>query len=195
MASETIKVNCKNFHIAFCTETDGQLQYEKPIHIVGLEKVSRTAKVADGGKYGDGVLRFSVNKKTSYELSVDHNLIPSEIRAKMEGVTVSESGVEYGSSSDRPNPFACGWETEMEDGSSQFIWFLFGVAEPISVEVQQSEDKINFTSDSISMTMMEHNSLKRFYTFVDTSIDKNKAITAKQFFSKVQTGDVIQGEV
>lgn len=63
MASETIKVNCKNFHIAFCTEADGQLQYEKPIHIVGLEKVSRTAKVADGGKYGDGVLRFSVNKK------------------------------------------------------------------------------------------------------------------------------------
>lgn len=189
--NQTIKINCKNFHIAFCAEVDGVIQYEKPQHIVGLEKVSRSAKVANGGKYGDGVLRFSVNKKTAYELTIDHNFIPSAIRSRMEGTTITAKGVEYASSKDTPTPLAVGWETELEDGTSQFIWFLFGVAQPITNDIQQSEDNINFTSDNISLTMMEHNSLKRYYTFVDTSITGNEEITAEKFFSQVQTGDEI----
>lgn len=194
-ATATIKINCKNFHIAFVEEADGALIYEKPYHIEGVESVSRTAQVSSGGKYGDGVLRFQVNKKSAYDLSINHNLIPSDIRSKMEGTTITEDGVEYGSSSDRPHPLAVGWETEMEDGTSQFVWFLYGVAEPITTEIQQSEDNINFTSDSVNLKMMEHNSLKRYFTFVDTSIKGNENITAEMFFSQVQTGDkIVQAE-
>lgn len=38
---------------------------------------------------------------------------------------------------------------------------------------------------------MEHTSLKRFYTLVDTELEANAAITAEIFFSKVQTTDTI----
>ena len=190
-----MKINVKNFHIAKVAEQDGALVYEKPIPIPGLEQVSRAPQISSGSKYGDGIVRFKVSKKAGYQINISHNEIPAELRAYMEGATITDGGIEYGSSSDNPKPFAAGWEVERVDGQSEFTWFLFGLAEPITVDVKQSEDNTNFSSDSISITFMEHDSLKRFYTLVNTSIEKNKDVKASDFFSKVQTKDVVETAV
>lgn len=187
-----MKINIKNFHFAKVAEKEGVLVYEKPVHIPGLEEITRTPQVATGKKYGDGIIRYSISKKTGYTVELNHNVIPAEIKSYMEGTTISESGVEHGSSTDKPRPFAAGWEVEKADGESEYIWFLFGFAEPISVSTKQSEDNVNFSSDTLKITFLEHESLKRFYTFVDKSLAINASVTAADFFSKVQTKDAIE---
>lgn len=188
--SKQIKINVRNFHMAKVTEKDGVLAFDTPEHIPGVEQVGRVPMISSGKKYGDGIVRFSVSKKNSYEITIAHNQIPTEWKSYLEGTTIA-SGVESASSEDVPGMVAIGWEVEKTGGKKEFIWFLYGTAEPITVDVQQSEDNVNFTSDSLKITCMEHTSLKRFYTLVDTELEANAAITAETFFSKVQTTDTI----
>ena len=185
-----MKINVKNVHLAEVTEADGVLTFGTPDHIPGLEQVGRVPQVASAKKYGDGIVRFNVSKKTAYQINFQHNEIPTKWKSYLEGTTLT-NGVESGATTDIPKPFAMGWEVEKAGGKSEFIWFLYGVAEPVTVEARQSEDNINFTSDAVQATFMEHISLKRFYTLVDTSLAENAIIKAEDFFSKVQTTDTI----
>ena len=82
----------------------------------------------------------------------------------MEGVTV-ESGVESGTSKDGPKPFAIGWEVEKTAGEKELIWFLYCLAEPIQETNRQSEENFNYSTDNITITALENDSLERYYTF------------------------------
>lgn len=109
----------------------------------------------------------------------------------MEGTTLTDGGVEYATSKDIPNYFAIGWEVEKTGGFSEFVWFPFCQAQPVEQETQQTEDNINYSTDSITITALENDFIGRYYTFIDTEIEKNKDVTAKDFFSQVQVGDTI----
>ena len=108
----------------------------------------------------------------------------------MEGTTVVD-GVESASTGDEPKPFAAGWEVEKTGRHSEMIWFLYGKANPIQETVRQSEENINYSTDSITMTFIEHDKLKRFYTFIDSEDTDITPAMVKDFFKKVQIGDVI----
>lgn len=191
-----VRVNVKNFHIARASVSeDGTLVYETPEHLVGVESVGRKVNVAEGKLYGDGVARKKHSKKTDYELSVTHNGIAAEVRSYMEGTTLTESGLEYGSSDDVPGIFATGWEVEKTGGYSDFIWWPYCQASPIEESTAQTEDNVNYSNDSIAVSAMQHPSLNRFFTRCDTEIPKNREVTAEQWFSKVQIEDSVQIDV
>jgi phi13 family phage major tail protein len=187
-----VRINVRNLHMAKATkQEDGQVVFGKPEHIIGMEKISRKTNMASGKLHGDGKIRKNNIKKSGYELTLSLNNLPSEWRNYLEGTTLSDGGVEYATSKDIPNYFAIGWEVEKTEGFSEFIWFPFCQAEPIEQETQQTEDNVNYSTDEITIMALENDSIGRYYTFVDTEIEKNKDVTAKDFFSQVQTGDTI----
>lgn len=187
-----VRINVKNLHMAKATkQEDGQVVFDKPEHIIGMEKISRKTQMASGKLHGDGKIRKNSIKKSGYELSLSLNNLPSEWRNYLEGTTFTDGGVEYATSKDIPNYFAIGWEVEKTGGFSEFVWFPFCQAQPVEQETQQTEDNINYSTDSITITALENDYIGRYYNFVDTELEKNKGITAKDFFSQVQVGDTI----
>ena len=109
----------------------------------------------------------------------------------MEGVS-AENGVESGTSKDRPNHFAVGWKVEKTNGDVQLVWFLYCMANPIESNVKQSEANTNFSTDTLSIKAMEHDSLKKFYTMIDSEDENVTDEMIENFFTKVQTSSTIE---
>lgn len=185
------KINIKNLHLAEVIETpEGTITYSEPEHIPDIMEAGRNPQVASGQLYGDGKVSHSTSKKNAYDVTIDHNKVPSKWRRYMEGTKYTD-GVESGTSGDEPNPIAVGWEVEKTGGESEFIWFLYGKATPIQEVVRQSEENINYSTDSLNLKFTEHDSLGRFYTFIDTEDENITTEMAENFFAKVQTTDII----
>lgn len=185
------KINVHNVYMAEITESPGgELTFGKPEHIIGAMEVSRTPNIATGQLYGDGKVAHSTSKKTSYEISLQQNAIPSKWRRYMEGTTYN-NGIESGSSKDQPKPFAIGWEIEKTEDQKELIWFLYCKANPLEQTVQQSDDNINYSTDSVTITATEHDSLGRYYTFIDTEDENVTPEMVTNFFKKVQTTDTV----
>ena len=66
-----VRINVKNLYMAKATkQEDGKVVFDKPEHIIGMEKISRKTQMASGKKYGDGKIRKSSIKKSGYSSSV-----------------------------------------------------------------------------------------------------------------------------
>lgn len=186
-----VKINVQNVHLAEITKSpEGEISFGKPEHVVGAMQIGRNPQIASGQLYGDGKITHETSRKVRYELSVDLNKLPTKWRRYMEGVTVT-TGVESGTSKDEPNPFAIGWEVEKTGEQKELVWFVYCLANPIQETTRQSEDNINYSTDSITISALEDDSLGRFYTLIDS---EDTAITEEMianFFKKVQTTDAI----
>lgn len=186
-----VKINVKNVHLAKVTKSpEGVISFEKPEHIVGAMQIGRNPQLASGQLYGDGKVQHETSKKVKYELNVDLNKLPTMWRRYMEGVKVV-AGVESGTSEDDPNHFAIGWEVEKTGGFKELVWFIYCQANPIQETINQSEDNINYSTDSITISALEEDSLGRFYTLIDTEDKEITEKMAEDFFKKVQTEDAI----
>jgi phi13 family phage major tail protein len=184
------KINVKNVHMAKITEVDGVLTFDTPELVAGAMEIARVPTIASGQLYGDGKIAHMTNRKIGYELTLNHNKIPSKWRRWMEG-TAYANGVESGSSEDEPNPFAIGWEIEKTEGEVELIWLLYCKANPIEETVQQSEENINYSTDTVTITATEHDSLNRYYTFIDSEDENVTPEMVTNFFKKVQTTDTM----
>src|SRR5678815_5179186 len=109
----------------------------------------------------------------------------------MEGVQVSDDGVESGTSKDEPKPFAIGWEVEKTGGEKELVWFLYCTAEPIQQTERQSEESTTYSTDNVTITALEHDNLGRYYTLIDSEDEDITAEMVTDFFKQVQTTDAI----
>lgn len=186
-----VKINVQNVHLAEINESPtGELTYGTPEHVIGAMEISRQPQLATGQLYGDGKIRKDVSRKIRYQLTVNLNKLPTKWRRYMEGVQVN-NGVESGTSKDKPKPFAMGWEVEKDGGSKEMIWFLYCIAQPIQESARQSEENINYTTDSITISALEDDRIGRYYTFIDTEDEDVTEDMAENFFKQVQTTDTI----
>lgn len=185
------KINIESLHLAEIEESeDGRLAFGTPEHIPGAMEIGRNPQISSGRLYGDGKVTHSTSKVNSYQISVRQNKLPSKWRRYMEGKTVN-NGVESGTSKDEPNPFAIGWVVEKTRGTKELVWFLYCKVEPIQETVAQSEDNITYSNDSITITALEHDSLGRFYTLIDTEDEEITTEMIGNFFKQVQVTDAI----
>lgn len=191
-----VKINITNLHFAKVTvnPTTNAIEFGAPERIIGAEQATRKPNVAVGKLFGDGVLRKLSTKKNSMEIDLEINNLPPEWRSYMEGTKVSAGGVESATSADVANFLAAGWEVEKTEGKKELIWFPYCQAEPIESVAQQSEENVVYTRDKVKLMAMEHSSLKRFYSLVDTELEVNKDVTSEQFFKQVVTGESIPTE-
>lgn len=186
-----VKINVQNVHLAEITKSpEGEIAFGTPEHIAGAMQIGRNPQIASGQLYGDGKISHETSRKVRYELSVDLNKLPTKWRRYMEGVKVT-TGVESGTSKDEPNPFAIGWEVEKTGGQKELVWFVYCLANPIQETTRQSEDNINYSTDSITISALEDDSLGRFYTLIDSEDTEITPEMLTNFFKKVQTTDAI----
>lgn len=188
-----VKINVKNVHLAEVTESpEGGLTFSAPEHVVGAMEIGKVPQLAKGQLYGDGKITHSTSRKIAYQVTASLNKLPTKWRRYIEGVTVV-AGVESGTSKDDPNPFAIGWEVEKTGGEKELIWFLYCIAEPIQENNRQSEENINYSTDSVTITALEDDNLARFYTMIDSEDAEITPEMVENFFKKVQTTDAITG--
>lgn len=185
-----VKINVQNVHLAEITETSGEIVFGAPEHVAGAMEIGRTPQLSTGQLYGDGKIAHKTSKKIAYQITANLNKLPTKWRRYMEGVQVTD-GVEKGTSKDEPKPFAIGWEVEKTGGQKELIWFLYCLAEPIQETNRQSEDNINYSTDSVTITALEDDSLGRYYTFIDSEDEDITEQMVKDFFKQVQTTDAI----
>ena len=185
-----VKINVQNVHLAEITEAAGEITHGTPEHVAGAMEMGRTPQLSTGQLYGDGKITHKSAKKVAYQLTANLNKLPTKWRRYMEGVQVT-AGVESGTSKDEPKPFAIGWEVEKTGGEKELIWFLYCVAEPVQQTVRQSEENLNYSTDSVTITALEDDSLGRYYTFIDSEDADITAQMVADFFTQVQTTDAI----
>ena len=186
-----VKINVQNVHLAEITKSpEGEIAFGKPEHVVGAMQIGRNPQIASGQLYGDGKISHETSRKVRYELNVDLNKLPTKWRRYMEGVKVT-TGVESGTSKDEPNPFAIGWEVEKTGDQKELVWFVYCLANPIQETTRQSEDNINYSTDSITISALEDDSLGRFYTLIDSEDEEITPEMIANFFKKVQILDAI----
>ena len=186
-----VKINVQNVHLAEITKSpEGEITFGIPEHVVGAMQIGRNPQIASGQLYGDGKISHETSRKVRYELNVDLNKLPTKWRRYMEGVKVT-TGVESGTSKDEPNPFAIGWEVEKTGDQKELVWFVYCLANPIQETTRQSEDNINYSTDSITISALEDDSLGRFYTLIDSEDEEITPEMVENFFKKVQIDDAI----
>lgn len=186
-----VKINVQNVHLAEITESpEGAIEFGVPEHVVGAMQIGKNPQIASGQLYGDGKIQKQTSRKVRYELAFDLNKLPTKWRRYMEGVTVV-NGVESGTSKDDPKPFAIGWEVEKTGDEKELIWFIYCLSNPIQETVRQSEDNTNYSTDSITISALEDDTLGRFYTLIDSEDEDITPEMVANFFKKVQTTDAI----
>lgn len=186
-----VKINVQNVHLAEITKSpEGEISFGKPEHVAGAMEIGRNPQIASGQLYGDGKISHETSRKVRYELNVGLNKLPTKWRRYMEGVKVT-TGVESGTSKDEPKPFAIGWEVEKTGGQKELVWFVYCLANPIQETTRQSEDNINYSTDSITISALEDDSLGRFYTLIDSEDEEITPEMVENFFKKVQIDDAI----
>lgn len=186
-----VKINVQNVHLADITEAGEVLTHGIPEHVVGAMEIGKVPQLASGQLYGDGKISKQTSKKVRYQITVNLNKLPTKWRRKMEGVKVT-NGVESGTSKDEPKPFAIGWEVEKTGGEKELIWFVYCLAEPIQTTDRQSEENINYSTDTITISALEDDRLGRFYTFIDSEDEDVTEEMVTNFFKKVQLTDTIE---
>lgn len=190
-----VKINVQNVHMAEITESpEGAITFTTPEHVVGAMEVGKVPQLATGQLYGDGKIRHSNSRKIGYQLTVNLNKLPTKWRRYMEGVKVT-TGVESGTSKDEPKPFAIGWEVEKTGEKKELIWFLYCLAEPIQTTDRQSEENIVYSTDSITISALEDDTLGRYYTMVDSEDEEITPEMVSNFFKQVQITDTISAPV
>lgn len=185
-----VKINVQNVHLAEITETSGEITFGKPEHVAGAMEMGRTPQLSTGQLYGDGKITHKNSKKVAYQITANLNKLPTKWRRYMEGVQVSD-GIESGTSGDEPKPFAIGWEVEKTGGEKELVWFLYCTAEPIEQTERQSEENVNYSTDNVTIMALEHDSLGRYYTLIDSEDEDVTEVMVKNFFKNVQTSDAI----
>lgn len=192
-------INVQNTHFAkgSKTVTNGVSSYSWGAvqQIQGLEKVTITPITAKGEKYGDGILRKKLARRTGYTLGIDINALPMDVKQYVNGLSYEE-GVETDDGSCAGGSFAIGFEHVTADDNVEKIWFIWCEADPIEEENQQSTSDINISSDTLSVTAYKLSEYdNRAYVKI-SSADSNVTQTMlDNFFTKVQTDKTITAAV
>ena len=185
------KINVQGLFFAeVLNDTPSELTHKEVQQVAELQEIQISPKIADGGLFGNGRKVHATSRKTSYEIAIDLTVLPPDIKAYMEGVKI-KSGVEVGTSKDEPKAFACGFIVEKTDGAKQMIWYPYCKAKPVEEAIKQSEDNLHYSTDKLVVTVLEHPSINRFYTKIDSETQGVSEKMLEDFFKKVQTADAI----
>lgn len=188
-------INVQNTHFAKGTKTTSNgvstYAWDTPMLVQGLEKVTITPVTAKGEKYGDGILRKKITRRSGYTLGIDINEVPQDIKRYINGLTYS-NGVETDDGACTGGAFAIGFEHVKADSTIEKIWFIWCEAEPIEEENQQSTTDISISSDTVNITaykLSEYND--RAYVKIWTGDSDVTEDMVENFFTKVQTSSTI----
>jgi len=177
MGKVVARINVRDVRIAFLTEdSTAGATYELPIIVPGTMQVQLAPRVATAALHGDGRMRHQTNRVDGYDVTFDHNFIPSKLIARMMGHTIDSNGIRRGNASNQPAEFAMGWVVDLTGEEVELTWLPKCVAAPSNKNIQQTTDSIEYSTDSLTVTSMplEYNG---DYEYVADTSDEDSGFT------------------
>jgi phi13 family phage major tail protein len=182
------RINVRDIHIAFMTKDDNTgADFEDPILIPGAMQVQLAPRVSTADLYGDGRIRHRVNKVGGYDVTLDHNMIPPKVLARMLGQKYDDNGIRRSNTLDQGENFAVGWVVDLIGEDMELTWLPKCVVAPSNRNMQQSTESINYSTDSMTVTAMPLEYNNDFEYIADTS-DAESGFTktdASEWFKEV----------
>lgn len=182
------RFNVKKIVFATITKDDATAYEYDPIEEFGKPmQIQLTPTVVTGPLYGGGVKQEDMSRVTGYELQLDVNKIPIEVRAKILGHTYA-GGVLTEKASDQPKDIAVGYEVEQTGNNRELVWFYKCKARPYAQTIQQSGENFNYSTDTITIGCMPREFDEKIKEFGDTANSDFTSEMADEFLNKIPGG-------
>lgn len=177
------RINVKNvvYTILESDDSDG-VTYGEVKTLSPAMQIQLTPSLASGVLYGNGVQQENIAKLNGISLVLDVNKVKIEDRAEILGHTYS-NGVLIEKNGDEAPYIAVGYEVEQTNKCKELIWLLKGRAQPFNSTVQQSQDSINFSTDSITINFIPRDYDGELKYFGDTANADLTEIQASNWFT------------
>lgn len=150
-SKKAYRINVKYPVYAILTaDTSEGANYGEVKSLGEAQTIGVTASVASGSLYGDGAKVDSSSKLTGLTVSLDLTKVPIEAQQEIYNNEVVD-GVVIDKSTDQPNQIAVGYMVEQTNGANEYVWLLKGTPRPMNSSVQQSEDNLNYSTDTMEV--------------------------------------------
>lgn len=171
------RINIKNLKYCILTsDTSSGVTYDAVNDMAKAMTVDVQPAQATGVLYGDGAQQENIAKLTGISVKLEVNKVAIEDRAKLLGHKYDQ-GVLIKNVSDEAPYIALGFQVEGTNGSSEYVWLLKGRCQEINQTVNQQTDKINFSTDNLTVNFIARD----FDGFVEFDADSaNDEFTEEQ---------------
>lgn len=182
------RINVKNIVYALVvSDTEEATVYGEVKKFASARQIQISPTLAQGDVYGDGVKEKSMSKITGYDVQVDVNKVPIEVRAEIYGHAINSEGIMVVGEGDQPKELALGYEVEQTGNTREVVWLLKGSPQPFGNTVQQTEQSINYSTDSLKISFVKRLSDGNFQAIGDTAYDDFTEEKANSFLNAVPT--------
>lgn len=182
------RVNVKNLVYALIiSDTEEKTVYGEVKRFASARQIQISPTIAQGDLYGDGAKEKSYSKITGYDIQVDVNKVPIEVRADLYGHRVTPDGILVINENDKSKEFAFGYEVEQTGATREVCWLLKCSAQPFGNTTQQSETNINYSTDSLKISCVKRLSDGNFQALGDTAFESFTEEMAETFLDTVPT--------
>ena len=183
------RINVRDVRIAFLvSDNSAGAEFEAPVLIPGTMQIQLSSRVASAALYGDGRQRHQTNKMDGYDVTLDHNMIPPKILARMRGQKYDDAtGMRRSNARDQGEQFAMGWVVDLIGEHVELTWLLKCVAAPADRNIQQTTDSTEYSTDSLTITAMslEYNGDYEYLADTSDTASNFTKEKARMFFDKV----------
>jgi phi13 family phage major tail protein len=185
------RFNVKRIVYALVLENTASSYKYGPIKEFGVPmQVQFTPTVASGVLYGAGAKEEDISRLTGGELVIDMNKVFIEVRAEIYGDEYA-SGVMNEVIGTQPKDIAIGVELEETGDNRELCWFFMGKPRRSAQTTQQSTDNINFSTDSITIGLVQRALDKRLRSFGDTANSTFTSSAADAFLDTIPGGTLV----
>lgn len=148
------RINVKNLvYTVLSTDTNAGVEYGDVKSLAKAMTIQVTPSQATGVLYGDGAQEENLAKLTGLSAKFEVNKIAIENRAEIQGHTY-ENGVMIYDKADQAPYIAVGYQIEGTNSYSEYVWLLKGRVQEGNQNVDQATDKINFSTDEMTINFI-----------------------------------------
>lgn len=148
------RINIKDAVFCLLTSDDSSgVTYDAVEEFAKAMTIDVQPAQATGVLYGDGAQQENIAKLTGIAVKFEANKVAIEKRAKILGHRY-EHGVLIKDVSDEAPYIALGYKVEGTNGTAEYNWLLKGRCQEINQKVNQQTDKINFSTDNLTINFI-----------------------------------------
>lgn len=168
-SDQSYRINITNpVYCEVVSDTKEKTTYGTVKSMGEAQEIQVTSSVASGKLFGNGALVDAISLLTGFTVSMNLTKLKVEVVADIYNNTVTD-GVVQVKAGTTPKQIAMGYEVPQTNGKSEYVWLLKGSPRPRNFTVKQSEDNINYSTDTIEIDFVKRNSDDMFKYFADES--------------------------
>lgn len=184
---KSYRINITNpVYAVLINDTDEAVEYGTVKKLGEAMQVQITPSVATGTLHGNGVPVEDISRLKGIAIAFDATKIPIEERAVIQGHEFKD-GVIIEKAGDEAPYIAFGYIIEGSNKKNEYVWLLKGRATPMNETHKQSEDNINFSTDTLNANFIPRVKDGEIRYFADSA---NATFTEKQAEDWFKTGPV-----